>query len=152
MALSILIILGLSIKTWTQVGYWQNNMTLYDHTLRVTDRNWLAYQNRGVVYAGLGNYQQAIEDFSREIEIMGRANAYYNRGHAYYDLGHYRQAIADYNKAIEIKPDYEDAYINRGVAYAQLGDKNLAINDFRMAAKRGSERAGNFLKSQGISW
>ena len=83
---------------------------------------------------------------------MGRADAYYNRGRAYFDLGHYRQAIEDYSKAIEIKPDYEDAYINRGAAYAQLGDANLSINDFRMAAKRGSERAKNFLRSQGISW
>jgi tetratricopeptide (TPR) repeat protein len=144
--------LSLSIKTWTQVGHWQNNITLYDHALKVTDHNWLAYNNRGIAYAGLGNYRQAIEDFSREIEIMGRANAYYNRGHAYYDLGNYRKAIEDYNKAIEIKPDYEDAYINRGAAYARLGDINLSINDFKIAAKLGSERAKNFLKNEGISW
>jgi len=152
LALAALIILSLSIKTWTQVGHWQNNITLYDHALKVTDHNWLAYNNRGIAYAGLGNYRQAIEDFSREIEIMGRANAYYNRGHAYYDLGNYRKAIEDYNKAIEIKPDYEDAYINRGAAYARLGDINLSINDFKIAAKLGSERAKNFLKNEGISW
>jgi len=124
----------------------------YNRAIEIKSNYADAYNNRGIAYAVLGNYRQAIEDFSRTIEIMGRADAYYNRGRAYFDLGNYRQAIEDYNKAIEIKPDYEDAYINRGVAYAQLGDINLSINDFKMAAKHGSERAKNFLKSQGINW
>ena len=66
---SALSILCLSIITWQQVGYWQNSITLYDHTLKVTDNNWLIYNNRGAAYNGLGNYRQAIEDFGRAIEI-----------------------------------------------------------------------------------
>ena len=84
MTSSALIILCLSIKTWTQVGYWQDSITLYDHTLKVTDDNGLIYNNRGVAYNGLGNYRQAIEDYSRTIEIRpDYADAYNNRGRAY---------------------------------------------------------------------
>ena len=78
---SVLSILCLSIITWQQVGYWQNSITLYDHTLKVTDNNWLIYNNRGAAYNGLGNYRQAIEDYGRAIEIEpGYTDAYYNRG------------------------------------------------------------------------
>src|SRR5664280_3834459 len=69
LASSVLSILCLSIITWTQVGYWQNSITLFDHTLKVTDNNWLAYNNRGFAYNILGNYRQTIEDCDRAIEI-----------------------------------------------------------------------------------
>ena len=136
LALSVLIILCLSIITWTQVGYWQNSITLYDHTLKVTDNNWLIYNNRGVAYNDLGNYRQAIEDYSRAIEIKpDYAEAYNNRGIAYNNLGNYRQAIEDYNRAIEIKPDYAEAYNNRGNAYKGLGNYRQAIEDYNEAIR-----------------
>jgi Tfp pilus assembly protein PilF len=134
LASSALSILCLSIITWTQVGYWQNSITLFDHTLNVTNNNWLAYNNRGIAYADLGNYRQAIEDFNRAIETEpGNPNTYFNRGHAYYDLGNYRQAIEDYDRAIEIEPDYAMAYNNRGAAYKDLGNYRQAIEDYDRA-------------------
>ena len=134
LALSALIILCLSIITWTQVGYWQNSITLFDHTLKVTDNNWLAYNNRGIAYNVLGNYKQAIEDFNRAIEIKPDSEiAYLNRGNAYNSLGNYKQAIEDYNRAIEIKPDYAEAYNNRGGAYDGLGNYKQAIEDYNRA-------------------
>ena len=43
-----------------------------------------AYNNRGVAYAKLGDYRQAISDYDRAIEINPEyAEAYYNRGIAY---------------------------------------------------------------------
>jgi len=134
-----LIILCLSIITWTQVGHWQDSITLYDHTLEVTDNSWLIYNNRGNAYKGLGNYRQAIDDYSRAIEISpGYALAYYNRGHAYHDLGNYRQAIEDYGRAIEIKPDYAEAYFNRGADYLTHSDNISGCRDARKACKLGN--------------
>ena len=124
----------LSFLSWNQCGYWKNSINLLSHTLKVTDNNWLAYNNRGVVYKGLGNYRQAIEDYNRAIEIKpDYAEAYNNRGNAYNGLGNYRQAIEDYNRAIEIKPDYADAYNNRGIAYNSLGNYRQAIEDYDRA-------------------
>ena len=133
---SVLSILCLSIITWTQVGYWQNSITLFDHTLKVTDNNFFIYTNRGVAYNGLGNYRQAIDDCSRAIEINpGYALAYTNRGIAYSNLGNYKQAIEDYGRAIEIKPGYADSYNNRGIAFKSLGSYKQAIEDFNRSIK-----------------
>jgi protein O-mannosyl-transferase len=132
--LSILIILCLSIKTWTQVGYWQDSITLFDHTLKVTDNNSFIYTNRGNSYSRLSNYIQAIHDYSNAIDIQpDDVNAYYNRGCAYTSLGNYRQAIEDLNRAIDIKPDYAYAYNGRGAAYNGFGNYKQAIEDYGRA-------------------
>ncbi len=122
------------VLTWTQVGHWQSSITLYDHTLKVTDDNSIIHNNRGYVYNSLGDHRQAIDDFDRAIEIDPRcAEAYNNRGIAYNDLGDYRRAIEDYDGAIQINPKYAEAYVNRGNAHAGLGDYRRAIEDYDRA-------------------
>jgi protein O-mannosyl-transferase len=135
----------LSIVTWTQVGYWQNNFTLFEHTLKVTDRNVVAYNNRGNAYWSLGNYRQALEDYAKVIELNPKLpEAYNNRGAAYQNLGNYRQAIEDYTKAIEVKPKYAEAYNNRGGAYAILGNYRQAIEDCTKAIELNPKYAGAY--------
>ena len=135
---SALSILCLSVITWTQVGYWQNSITLYDHALKITDYNWLIYNNRSIAYNVLGNYKQAIDDCSRAIEIKPDfAEAYTNRGIAYFGLGNHEQAIEDYDRAIEIKPDLAEAYFRRGVYYLNHGDNISGCRDVRKACELG---------------
>ncbi len=77
-----------------------------------------AYLNRGIVYQRKGQYDQAISDYNKALEINPRfAKAYNNRGLAYKKKGKYDQAISDYNKALEINPRYADAYLHRGIVY-----------------------------------
>jgi len=128
---SAVILVCLCIITWTQVGYWQNSITLFEHTLLVTDNNNTAYNYRGAAYLNLGSYSQAIDDYDKSIELYPMdVETYYNRGTAYLHLGNYRQAIGDYDKAIEINPKHEEAYNNRGTAYANLGNYKQAIRDY----------------------
>jgi tetratricopeptide (TPR) repeat protein len=134
LALSALSILCFSIITWTQVGYWQNSIALFDHTLKVTDHNWLISNNRGIANNILGHYSQAIKDFDRAIEIKpDYAEAYYNRGLSYKGLGNYSQTIEDYSRAIQINTRLAEAYNNRGNAYGVLGYYSQAIKDFDRA-------------------
>jgi lipoprotein NlpI len=133
-ALSAVSLVGLFMVTWTQVGYWKNSITLFDHALNVTDDNGLIHNNRGAVYSRLGYYARAIEDFNRAIEIYPKdAVAHNNRGIAYGNLGNRTQAIEDFNRAIEIDAKYAAAHNNRGNAYGNLGNHTQAINDFNRA-------------------
>jgi tetratricopeptide (TPR) repeat protein len=133
-ASSTVILACLCIVTWTQVRYWQNSITLFEHALNVTESNYYAYYHRGTTYANLGNYRQAIEDYNKVIEINPKyREAFNNRGNAYLLLGNYRQAIADYDLAIEINPKDEKAYNNRGNAYLLLGNYRQAIADYDLA-------------------
>jgi protein O-mannosyl-transferase len=133
-ASSALILLGLAAVTWIQVGYWKNSLTLYDHALKVTDRNSLIYNNRGAAYNDLGNLDRAISDFDRAIEINPKYDkAHYNRGNAWGQKGDFDRAIADFDRVIEINPRYAAAYFNRGNAYGETGRLDRAIADFDRA-------------------
>ncbi len=134
--LSVLVLFCFFCITRIEVGHWQNSFTLFDHALKVTDNNHVAYYSRGSAYAdALGNYEQAIKDYDRAIEINPRLGMAYNsRGNAYAEgLGNYEQAIKDYDRAIAIDPKYTLAYNNRGNAYAALGNYAQAINEYDRA-------------------
>ena len=50
-----------------------------------------------------GDYQEAIQDLSRVIEINPNfAEAYYRRGLANFDLGNWEEAMADYTQALAL--------------------------------------------------
>jgi len=134
MAAAALCILCFFVLTWKQVGYWHDSLSLFNHALNVTKNNYRVHNMRGVAYADLGNFKQAIEDYSRAIEIEpGYPEAYYNRGKDYTELGNFKKAVEDYTKAIAIKPDYALAYNGRGNAYFDLGNHKEAIADYAKA-------------------
>ncbi len=151
-AASALVLLSLSTVTWTQVGYWRNNIALCNHSLKVASPSDVIYCNRGIAYYELGNHRQALSDYDRAIENNPKyANAYNDRGIVHGELASYRLAIEDFDRAIEINPEYAEAYYNRGITHARFGNRGHAIEDMKTAAKFGSIDAKNFLKSQGIN-
>lgn len=90
-----------------------------------------AYCIRGADYAKKGEYDKAVSDFNKALEINPKdAEAYYNRGSIYYWKNQYILAISDYTKAIEINPRHFKPYRNRGGAYTEIGEHDLAISDF----------------------
>jgi len=63
------------------------------------------YDNRGVEYRKIGQYDRAIADYSEAIRLdPNYAKAFNNRGDAYRDKGEYDRATADYNQAIGLNP------------------------------------------------
>jgi tetratricopeptide (TPR) repeat protein len=58
------------------------------------------YYNRGNAYEKKGQYDKAISDFTKAIEINPRhADAYYSRGVVYYYKKDYEKALDDFYKA-----------------------------------------------------
>ena len=100
-----------------------------------------SYFNRGVKKADLGDYEDAIANFDKVIEIKPElAEAYNKRGMSKDELKHSRStkgniifnkgAIADYTKAIEIDPNFAEAYYNRGLSKEDLKNHKGAIADY----------------------
>ncbi len=107
-----------------------------------------AYLKRGLAYAKKGQYDQAISDFTKALEINPRyAYAYNNRGLTYWNKGQYDQAISDFTKALEINPRDADAYVNRGVAYMSIGQYDKAWEDVDKAQDLGYKINPQFLKN-----
>ena len=89
-----------------------------------------AYNNRGLAYDSKGDYDRALEDFSKAIELEpDYADSYNNCGVIYSRKGDYDRALEDFSKAIELEPDYANAYNNRGATYEKNGDYDRALED-----------------------
>ena len=100
------------------------------------------YNNRGNMYAAIGEIDKAVSDLSKAIELKpDYANAYNNRGEAYRSKGEVDEAVNDYSRAIEVKSDFAEAYNNRGVAYRDIGDLPRAFDDYNMAIRLNPEFA-----------
>ena len=92
----------------------------------------------GDAHLNKGNYTQAIEDYSKIIELNPHlAEAYFGRGQAYFSNGNYTQAIKDYSKTIELNPYLLRAYVSRGIAHSNEGNNIEAIKDCNIAVQLG---------------
>ena len=91
----------------------------------------IGYNNRGIHYFGIGEFDKAIEYFNKAIRLDPEfAIAYYNRGYAYNEKGDYDRAIGDYNKAVVLKPDHALIYLSRGSVYHNIGNYEQAVEDY----------------------
>jgi tetratricopeptide (TPR) repeat protein len=61
-----------------------------------------------------GEYQQAVELYTRSIEVFPTAEAYTFRGWTYSFLGDYDRAIAECLEAIKVDPDFGNPYNDIG--------------------------------------
>lgn len=88
------------------------------------------FNARGNRYSRNGAYEQALQDYTKAIELdPGFAEAYYNRGVSHYELGRYAEAIADFTRAIELNPQDDNAYGRRSLAYLFNDQLELAQAD-----------------------
>ena len=59
-----------------------------------------AYRNIGNLYLKAKNYNRAIEQYTKAVQInYNDAEAYYNRGKCYKKIGNKQRAKSDFNKA-----------------------------------------------------
>ena len=107
------------------------------------------YHDHGLDKYDAGNYQGAIADFNKAIEIDPQnADAYYYRAYAKGQLKDYQGAIADFTKTIEINPQDANAYMNRGYAREFTNDRKGACLDWRKAVDLGNEHLAERVKNQ----
>jgi tetratricopeptide (TPR) repeat protein len=91
------------------------------------------YHSRGRGQETKRNYNSAVDDYARAIELSPNvAESYIGRGNALRNNGEAHLAIADYDKSIQLKPRIE-GYTGRGLTYERLDKRDLAIADFRSA-------------------
>lgn len=94
----------------------------------------IAYINRGRSWYFKKDFDKAIADFTKAIEIDPKdADAYYARGLVRHIKGDYDKAIADYTKVIEINPKRAKAYKARGFCWEAKGQYDKAKADYAKA-------------------
>src|SRR5260221_11413129 len=92
------------------------------------------YFFRGFASRALGNFDEAITDYTKSVQLKGDfSEAYTNRGEAYGAKKAYEQAIADCTQSIRLRPDFAEAYFARASYYNSRGNYDLALADDNQA-------------------
>ncbi len=134
---SCLALAALSAVTFRQIGYWNDNVTLWSHAVAVTQGSFIAEDNLGGALLTEGKENEAMPHFRAaaaldSIDPMSRLNlaAYAQR------QGHPQEAIDQYAKVLTMTRDPRlraTAFSDMGYALRDLGDSEHAKASFRAA-------------------
>jgi TonB family protein len=90
------------------------------------------YQNRANANFVMGEYDTAITDYNKAIELNPKeAAVFFSRGLAHFNKASYTPAIADFDKVIELDPKEAMAYFKRGNALEKTGNFEKALADYQ---------------------
>lgn len=103
---------------------------------RAEKSNLQQFYNQGVQKLAQGNFNGAVEDFDKVLQLNPRYyEGYCLRGLAKAQLQDFQAALADYNQAIKLDSRHIDAYNGRGMTLAEQGNIKAAIADFNQTVK-----------------
>lgn len=104
----------------TEANVWKDAAAkLESPTLVGSDR---IFYNRGLAYMRAKQYDDAIADFSRTVQLNPKvAQAYYNRALAYYALEQYAEAMVDLELSLSLNAKDGSAHYVRGLILEHRG-------------------------------
>jgi tetratricopeptide (TPR) repeat protein len=132
---SMLVIFSLTIFTWKQISYWENNIGLLKHTLQSTSDNCIIENALGLELYKANQTDEAIQHFLQAIRILPNfINANYNLQIARAKQSNEDDAIKYYLHAIKIdSTNRTEAYENLGEIFYEKREMEKAIHYYSQA-------------------
>jgi tetratricopeptide (TPR) repeat protein len=113
-------------------------MNYYDKAIKINPNSTIAWNQKGLALAELGNYSGSISCFKKMIMInSSQAVAYNNMGASFDNMDNHTQALICYDKAIKLDPLLAEAWYNRA--------KTLALDLNLIYAARESYKKAIFI-------
>ncbi len=147
------VLVAFALLTHRQIGYWQDDITLWTHTVAITRGNYIAEDNLADALRKAGRLDDA------QLHIERAAAIYPNYPFTLMNLavqsqkeGKFRQAIAQYQQVIaESQRSYYKTPRMMGIAYANMGHAYRDLGELPQA--RDSLKTGLALRSDNYeSW
>jgi hypothetical protein len=145
---AVIIVVILSMLTVKQIHHWQNSYELFAHALAVVERNWLAHNNIGILFAQHNRNDEAILHFQESVRLNPKGvTGFRNLGNSLQMAGRNLEAIEAYREAIRINPNDVENHYCLGLAYLQAGNSYSAQEEYRQLMSLDSSRANDLLDS-----
>lgn len=93
------------------------------------------YRGRALVRASQKQYRDAMNDYTRSLELEPSPNMLTRRGWAYLTQAN-QLALEDFSEAVKLNPGNPDSYTGRGYAKVMLGDYVGAVEDAELALEK----------------
>ena len=111
-----------------------------------------AYRVRGNLHYGNAQYNNAINDFGKAIELNPEDEvALNNRGSTWFVLGNFDKAVSDYSKSLKINPNKAQTFHNRSLIYFELQEYKLSIEDSNKSLELREANVDAYI-NRGSSW
>jgi hypothetical protein len=129
--------------TWRQLEYWQNSVSLWQHTVEVTPKSYVGELNCGAALAEVDrithstvHWDQARFHFERAMKLdPAPAGAYLDYALGLARLGDYPEANRYFQKALSVRRNFPQAHNSLGKLLLDQGKKDEAMEQFRLAIK-----------------
>lgn len=96
------------------------------------DLLWMAWNDLGLAWYSVGNYQRASNAYGEATMIKpDEAEAWFNLGVSYHQSGDLKTARDAYQHAVDLKESLAGAWHNLGIVCSQNGDLSAAMMAFR---------------------
>jgi len=135
-AVGVIVLLAFAIQTRIQLRFWEDSVTLFQHTLQATGDNEIAYHSLGDELVKEGKLAAGIDYYRSALRLKpGFARVHNNLGAALARSGDTDKALAHFQIALKIKPQYAEAHNNLGVALRGQGQLGSAAGHFMEALR-----------------
>jgi len=119
-----------------QVGYWQDSITLFEHSLTIAPDASTVHNNLGIELILVREWDRAEHHFARARDIAPESpEAYFNLGRLFMGRGRSAEAVENLTRATEIQPGRAASHFHLGLALRQAGRPAQAVGHFREAAR-----------------
>lgn len=123
-------------RAFTQVHYWKNSFTLFEHVLQLNPNDYVAYNQLCSAWLDEREFEKAKAACSQALKLKpDLTKAHYNLGLALTELGQWDPAIAHYTQALCLQPDYFQALSNLGVVLVKQEKWEEAARQFSAALR-----------------
>ncbi len=132
-AVGLTLIICFSALTMTRNVDWQTELNLWSDSVRKSPRSSRSHHNFGLAYAKNNRLPEAIQEYTRVLDIKPSADTYINLAEVYKKLGFPDKAIRNFRNAMELDNKSSLAHYNLGVLYYDTGDYDKAIDSYETA-------------------
>lgn len=124
-----------TIITCVQVNYWQDDKTLYLHTLAITGENSFAHNILGIAYANEGNGTLAVKEYTESLRINPDDSGTHRNLGLVFDkqLAMPAEAIEQYRIADKLEPGDPFVHYHMAKALMNMGRIQEAVGEYTKA-------------------
>jgi tetratricopeptide (TPR) repeat protein len=135
-ATAILTILILTGCSSVQAGYWRNSILMCEHTLKVTESNYMAHNSLALLLRAQGERDRAAHHFREALKIAPRMHqAWFNMGRVLSELGRKKEAIEALTEGLRLFPESAPEECALGDLLAEDGRISEALAHYETAIR-----------------
>jgi tetratricopeptide (TPR) repeat protein len=104
---AVLVFVSLSYLTFEQISVWRSDLDLWTYVIAENPRIPGAYNNRGMIYGNLGQFDKALADLDHAIALdQNNASLFVSHAFICFQLGQAGQGLLDFKRACALGSDF----------------------------------------------